>query len=74
MPRTCTVCTHPERGAIDADLVAGESAPKIAAKYRISEDSVTRHRANHLPTTLARAQGAAEVARGDAYGKPENTR
>jgi hypothetical protein len=23
MPRTCTVCTHPERAAIDKALVAG---------------------------------------------------
>ena len=55
MPRTCTVCTHTERDAIDAALIAGTSAPKIAAIHRVSDDAVTRHRA-HLAIPLAKAR------------------
>jgi hypothetical protein len=56
MPRVCTICTHPERAAIDQALVGGESAPRIAAKYRVSEDAVTRHRAHmaELKRSMAR--------------------
>jgi hypothetical protein len=36
MPRTCTVCSHPERAAIDEALVAGERAAiDEALIYRI---------------------------------------
>ncbi len=59
MARTCTVCTHPDRSAIDLALVNGVSAHAVAAKYRVSEDAITRHRGNHLPATLAQGQAAA---------------
>ena len=64
MPRVCTICTHPEHEAINQALVAGESAPKIAAKYRVSDDAITRHRA-HVPATLAKATEAKETALAD---------
>ena len=64
MPRQCSICTHAESEAINQALVAGESAPKIAAKYRVSDDAITRHRA-HLPATLAQAQEAKETALAD---------
>jgi hypothetical protein len=60
MPRTCTICGHASRAAIDQALVSGESAPKIAAKYRVSDDAVTRHRA-HIPAQLLKAQEATDV-------------
>ena len=65
MPRTCTVCTHPERQAIDKALVAGQSARQCAAIYRVSPDAVERHKAAHLPVRLVQAQEAAEVANAD---------
>jgi hypothetical protein len=55
MPRACTVCTHQDRALIDAALVAGTSAPQIAAIHRVSDDAVTRHRA-HLVLPLKQAQ------------------
>jgi len=33
MARTCTICAHPERVAIDQALVAGVSLPILAARY-----------------------------------------
>ena len=63
MPRTCTVCTHPEREAIDRALVAGESTGQLAGRYRtIDERAIRRHRSNHLPAKLVLAEKAAEVA------------
>ncbi len=66
MPRSCTICEHPEREAIDEALVAGESSAKIAGRYRtIDERAIRRHKANHLPAKLVMAQAAEEVAQAD---------
>jgi hypothetical protein len=59
------VCTHADKEAIDEALVGGIAFPALVAKYRVSKDSLSRHRANHLPATLAKAHEAGEVARGD---------
>jgi len=65
VPRTCSVCAHAQREAIDRALVAGESAPRIAALYRVSDDALLRHKEAHLPARLAQARDAAEVAQAD---------
>jgi hypothetical protein len=64
MPRTCTVCTHPERAAIDATLVSGpsESLRTIADRRSVSKTALIRHKADHLPAHLATAREAAEIA------------
>jgi len=66
MPRTCTICMHPDREAIDAALVAGEPYRGIAQRYAASPDAVFRHRSDHVTATLVRAADAAEVARADS--------
>jgi IS30 family transposase len=66
VPRSCTVCTHPDRAKIDEALVAGVSSAEIAGRYRtIGERAIRRHRTNHLPETLAKAHEAEEVAQAD---------
>ncbi len=65
MPRKCTVCTHPDREAIDAALVEGVAFPALVAKYRVSKDSLSRHKGNHLPAKMVMAQAAEEVAQAD---------
>jgi hypothetical protein len=65
MPRTCTICTHPERDVIDAALVAGEAFRRVAARYKVTEQAIRRHRKAHLPEVLIKAQEAAEAARAD---------
>src|SRR5687768_15051314 len=62
MPRVCTVCTHGERAAIDSALVAGEVFRTIAHRFALSEDALKRHKREHLPARMAKAQEAAEVA------------
>ncbi len=64
MPRTCTICSHKEREGIDEALVAGEPLRGISRKFFGSvkaEDALSRHRAEHLPVRLVKAQDAAEV-------------
>lgn len=60
MPRTCTVCAHPQRDAIDLALLAGEPYRHIAARWKLSTGALQRHR-DHLPGTLAKAHEAAEA-------------
>ena len=65
MPRRCAVCSHTDKEAIDEALVVGVAFPALVAKYRVSKDSLSRHRANHLPAKLVMAEKTAEVAEAD---------
>ena len=65
MPRSCTICEHPEREAIDRALVGDASNRSVASLYDVSEAAVRRHKANHLPAKLLMAEQAAEVAEAD---------
>jgi hypothetical protein len=65
MPRKCAICTHPDKEAIDEALVRGIAFPTLVAKYRVSKDSLSRHKGNHLPAKLVMAQAAEEVAQAD---------
>jgi hypothetical protein len=65
MPRSCTVCTHPERERIDRELVGGASNHAVASLCDVSEAAVRRHKANHLPAELAKAYEAQEFAQAD---------
>ncbi len=58
----CTVCTHPERAAIDRALVAGEPMRRIATAHKLSEPSVRRHKATHLRRTVEIATRAARIS------------
>ena len=65
MPRVCTVCSHPERPAIDRALVQGAAYSGIARRFGLSDDAVIRHKTDHLPVLLRRAYDAEETARAD---------
>lgn len=65
MPRTCTVCAHLQRSEIDRALTESTPNRRIAAQYGVSEQSVRRHRADHLPGHVARAKEAERVADAD---------
>lgn len=66
MPRTCTICAHEQRTAIDKALITG-SAPErtIAHQYGVSRDALHRHRA-HVPDKIAKAHEARQVAQADS--------
>lgn len=57
MARPCTVCSHPERQAVDAAILRGDKNRRVAAQYNLVESSIRRH----LPH-LARAVQAAQAA------------
>jgi hypothetical protein len=62
MPRTCTICSHPERAAIEAALVAGTPIRDIALRQHVGVMAVHRHKADHIPASVAAAQEAREEA------------
>lgn len=65
MPRSCTVCEHPEREAIDRQLVGDSSNLSVSSLFGVSESAVRRHKAKHLPAKLVMAEKAQEVAEAD---------
>jgi uncharacterized protein YerC len=60
MPRTCTVCPHPERTEIDRALLAGEPYRNIAKRYGTSSTALFRHKHQDIPATLVKAKQAAD--------------
>lgn len=64
MPRSCTICLHAERDAIDAALLAQQPLRDIARQYRVSKDALSRHR-EHLPAALVQAKAAEDVTHAD---------
>jgi hypothetical protein len=65
MPQICTICRHPERDTINAALIAGDPFRNIAERTGTSVGALTRHKAEHLPATLAKATEAKETALAD---------
>jgi hypothetical protein len=65
VPRTCTVCLHPDRPAIDQMLVNRRPFRTIAGQMQLSKSALIRHHDDHLPAQLAQAQQAVEVAQAE---------
>jgi len=65
MPRACSTCQSEHLEAINRELAANTAIPALAALYRVSSDSLLRHKQNHLPKAVARAEAAKEATRGD---------
>ena len=66
MPRRCTICESERLNEIDRLLVEGRTSfRRIASLCDVSEASVRRHAAAHLPEALAAAVDAERVANGD---------
>ena len=65
MPRVCTICTHPEREAINQALVAAEPYRHIAARFGTSTGALQRHKADDLPSVMVKSEQAKEAAHAD---------
>ena len=63
--RRCTVCTHPDRPAIDQALVNHKPFRDIACRFSLGRMAVLRHHDDHLPEALTKARDAEETARAD---------
>ena len=61
MARTCTVCTHPDRPAIDRALVNHRPFRDVACRFKIGRMAALRHYDEHLPAALADAQRASQT-------------
>ncbi len=64
MSRQCLVCRHKDLRTIDRELAAGKSLRDLSALFRVSEDSLARHRDAHIPPVVARAQEAEDITHG----------
>ena len=56
MPRTCTICTHLERPAIEGALVSGTSLREIAGRWSVTKSALHRHKQDHLASHLVKAK------------------
>lgn len=66
MARSCTICNHHRRDAMDKLLLRGEQLTVVAHRYSVSEDALGRHK-RHMQLVIAKA--AAIVEQKDvAYG------
>jgi hypothetical protein len=77
MPRTFTICTHPERAAIDKALVDGQPYRDTAGHYGTSKTALQRHKEDHLRDLLVAAkqrQTAHEAALGTPVQEQETAR
>lgn len=66
MARTCTVCTHPDRPAIDQMLLNSKPYRDIAGHTGLSRSALVRHKADHLPAHLAKSKQAKDLDSADA--------
>lgn len=56
MSRKCSTCQHPDIADINAILAeGGRSIRAVSRIYALSEDSLSRHRRNHLPKAVVQA-------------------
>ena len=55
MSRTCTICTHVERRAIDQALVAQQPYRTIGDRYGLSHQALIRHKADHVLADIVAA-------------------
>lgn len=53
MPRRCTICDHDSREQIDRALLGPQPIRGIAARFRVAQSSLHRHKANHLAPRVA---------------------
>ncbi len=62
--RTCTICSHAQREAIERALLAKESYRHIAARFDTSTAALQRHRP-HLRGELVKAHEGQQLARSE---------
>ena len=65
MPRTCSICSHEHRDAMEDAFIAGQAKRRIASRHSVTERAVRYHMREHLPALLALARDAERAARAD---------
>jgi hypothetical protein len=64
MAMQCTICSHPEQGEIDRQLLAGTSLRKIAQQFAAGATALHRHK-KHIAKVLVAAREAEVTVRAD---------
>ena len=65
MSRTCTICRHTDRDAINKALVEGRPYRGIAVQFKTSEAAMYRHKRRHLSRALIQSKTAKEEVQAD---------
>lgn len=63
MPRTCTICSHPKRKAIEQSLVQGVSLRDIAGQFKTTKSTIERHQ-EHVKQAIQKAKETQEIKQG----------
>ena len=66
MPRTCTICRHPDAGKINLRLIAEEPLRSIEHDTGLAKSSLQRHREFCLPQDILQAQIANKISNSQA--------
>jgi hypothetical protein len=66
VPRKCNICSHEKLKEINQALIDGQSLRNIAKQYQVSYSAVNRHKKEHLPAALVKAQEAQAVTQADS--------
>ena len=69
--RKCSVCLHPKRQQIDAELVLGGRQAAVSARFGISPDAVGRHARSHLPPGAEAVTAPGAFERSAPEGQPD---
>ena len=67
MPRTCTVCKHPDRARIEALMRSGQSVREVANATGCNKDTLTRHMAHAEWKRVVEAQPEVITPRVNAF-------
>ena len=65
MGRRCTVCSHPDRPAVDQALINHKPYRDVAGRFSLGKNALLRHHDDHLPELLLKAKDAEEAAQAD---------
>ena len=63
MPRKCSVCLSRNVIEINTALVSSVSFREISRRFGVDKSALSRHKQNHLPALLDKAENAGEVMR-----------
>jgi hypothetical protein len=65
VPRTCLTCQHAQHEQIDIELLAGKSTYELGRRFGLDRKALARHRDDHLPARMVKAQVKAAVRHAD---------
>jgi hypothetical protein len=65
MPQHCSVCAHPERLAIEREMMALRPFRDMAGRFGLSKSALFRHHDEHLSAAIVQASRIGEITRAD---------